>query len=77
MNAGAQARGVDRVRYPELRERADRVTCSNTAALLGRGISAQLLVREADRAPHAWHGVRRVPLGLLMRRRSLVRSSSA
>jgi len=39
------------------------------AMLLDGGISAQLLVRDADGVRQAWHGVRRVPVGLVMRPR--------
>ena len=37
------------------------------ALLLDGGISGQLLVRQPDRTPRVWSGVRRVPLGLVGR----------
>lgn len=37
------------------------------AVLLDGGISAQLLVRDAQGVNHTWRGVRRVPLGLIAR----------
>lgn len=37
------------------------------AVLLDGGISAQLLVRDAQGGAHRWRGVRRVPLGLVAR----------
>lgn len=39
------------------------------AILLDGGISGQLMVRDARGEPHAWHGVRNVPLGLVARAR--------
>jgi len=39
------------------------------AMLLDGGISAQVMLRDARGARHAWHGVRDVPVGLVMRPR--------
>jgi uncharacterized protein YigE (DUF2233 family) len=39
------------------------------ALLLDGGISGQLLLRDADGAAQVWPGIRRVPLGLVGRRR--------
>jgi exopolysaccharide biosynthesis protein len=39
------------------------------AVLLDGGISAQMLLRDASGTAHIWRGVRRVPLGLVARRR--------
>lgn len=39
------------------------------AMLLDGGISAQLMLRDATGATHSWHGVRDVPVGLVMRPR--------
>jgi hypothetical protein len=35
------------------------------AVMLDGGLSAQLLLRDADGTAHRWDGLRRVPLGLV------------
>ena len=54
---------------PEMAALMGALGCSRAVALDG-GISAQLLVREAaGGTTHEWHGVRAVPLGLIVERR--------